>query len=199
MGNFTPLRLLPVLPLLVVLTACTGCFYVPLARSAVDKESVDPPTLIGDADSKKPIQPNLATKQQVVKLIGEPDRVSGDGRVIGYSRQYKGGAWVAPLCLYGWRQRVDEAYRLEFDSQDILIRHRSLEAVANDGLLCAGYGPAQEVRNFLDPIGPEPPMVPPIAPPISGQPYPPQVMPPHPPARSPYWNSAPDGRWYETR
>ncbi|QOV90505.1 hypothetical protein [Humisphaera borealis] len=175
-----------------------GCFYVPLARSPVDKQSVDPPTLIGDGESKKPIQPSLATKQQVVRLIGEPDRVSADGKVLGYFRQYTGGAWVAPLFLYAWRQRVDEAYRLEFDAQDILIRHRSVEAVASDGLLSPGYGPARDVVAFLDQIGPP-------APPPAGpfpQPMPPPMppVPPYPPAvSSPYRNSVPDGQWYETR
>lgn len=179
------------LPLLIIATTGAGCVYVPLPRTPVMKDAVDPPTLIGDADSKKPIQPNLATKQQVIRLIGEPDRVSPDGRVLGYTRQYKGGAWVAPLCFYGWRQRIDDAYRLEFDAYDVLIRHRSLDAVAPDAFLASGYAPAPAVVAFLDQIGP-------AAPPAGG-PLP-QPLAPDPPAiASPYRNSLPDGQWYETR
>lgn len=176
---------------LICLVACSaGCFYVPLPRTPVDSRSPDPPDLIGEPGSDKPIQPNLATRQQVVRLIGEPDRQSADGKVLGYSRQYKGGAWVAPLCFYGWRQRVDVAYRLEFDAQDILIRQRSVDATARDSFLGPGYGPADEVEDLLDQIGP-----------AASANVPPVYTAPSPamPTPSPYRNTMPDGRWYETR
>src|SRR5688572_23996822 len=94
------LRLFLICLLCGVLGFSTGCFYLPLPKSLAEKGITDPEPLIGDEKSQRPIQPRLATRQQIVQLIGEPDRQSPDGRSLGYLRKYNGGAWVFPLFFY---------------------------------------------------------------------------------------------------
>lgn len=113
-------RVLPILLLGIGLWLLAGCFYLPLPEHVTGHQK-DFRKAVGDANSKRPLQVGVATREQVIALLGQPPFYSHDGRSIAYALTTEGGAWVYPLCFdaEGTHQRV-YAIRLDFDAANML-------------------------------------------------------------------------------
>jgi hypothetical protein len=106
-----------------------GCLY-----SAVPPEKrqtgVD---LVGSNSSAAPIRVGVTKRPDVIATLGTPQRVSADGRSIGYAyspvvgrRGYVGLGGPCGLCgYYPWEVHAHETLWLGFDENGILSRSAS--------------------------------------------------------------------------
>ena len=105
--------------ILVFVSCLTGCIYIPMPERPVGK-AADPLKLVGPADSKKPIRPAVATREQVVKNFPVPWWKSKDGHLVYYLLETQTGAFIWPLFFYGEPQLRHTAVRFEFDDNGVL-------------------------------------------------------------------------------
>ncbi len=194
-------RLITPLALIAVgLTLLVGCIYIPLPRSLERPYTPDPKVLVGDRGSNRPVEPGVS-RSTVLKVLGEPERWSDDGRVLGYHVRYKTGVWLVPLCFTGGRQRVDLGVRFEFDAGGVLQRYEFKEAEPRAYWFPGSYlsFPADDVELLLNAVGPvrkqDERFVPPELRTAVTRPALPAARPPE----SAEPAGIPDGRPYETR
>jgi hypothetical protein len=113
--------LLPTLLSLAGVGLLAGCFVFPTGDKVLDGREASKE--VGDSRSKRPIRQDVATRADVLRVLGEPYFISNDGprpRKIGYSWTASDGYLVAPLCFYADKRIGNRTLLLTFDENDVL-------------------------------------------------------------------------------
>jgi hypothetical protein len=108
----------PVLLLVLGLWLLAGCLYLPIPEHLTNNTQKDFRKLVGDGNSKRPLQTGRAMRQQVFALLGPPPYASYDDRSVAYVLETESGGWVYPLCFTATanRRRI-YGLRIDFNEQ----------------------------------------------------------------------------------
>lgn len=113
------IRILPPLFLIALgLWLLSGCIYIPTFDSV--KQGRNASKEVGDARSKKPLRVGLASRDEVLRILGQPPLITEDRSKFAYTWEVTRGVWIMPLCF---DTRSIEGHRmlvLSFDSAGIL-------------------------------------------------------------------------------
>ena len=116
-----PLRaraiLLPFALLIVGGWLLQGCLYIPTFNAPL---SEDPSKQVGGEHSRKPLRVNGATRDDVERVLGMPERVNVDGTEIVYGWEARKGIWVYPLFFQTETDDQRRALLLRFDEHGML-------------------------------------------------------------------------------
>ena len=115
-----------------------GCIYLP-GRDEVLPGERDVRPMVGKEESDRPVRIKHATRDQVLRVLGQPNALTSDGAWI-YRWNAQNGGWFQPLCF-----RTDPAWR---------IYSMRLE-FTDDGRL-KRFGVSHTVDEF-NPLGVDPP------------------------------------------
>ena len=104
-----------------------GCIYIPKFNAVI--EGKDAAKHVGNADSRKPLRVNHATRDQVVGLLGDPKYVNADGTAMAYTWSVRKGTIFWPICAF-MTEDVDRQRTLvlRFDNAGSLRRFSLEEA-----------------------------------------------------------------------
>jgi hypothetical protein len=120
-----------------------GCIYIPLPEHKVG-DGKDFRDLVGEAHSTRPIRAGIA-RSAVERLLGKPEHVSSDGRVIRYTIYTEKSFVIWPLCFSaGPDVQKGYALALEFDEKDMLVGWQMDDATSSYG--GRGSWPSEEMR-----------------------------------------------------
>ena len=120
--------LLPILLTALGLWLLSGCIYIPTFDKVTAGRNAAKD--VGDARSKKPIRVDFATRDDVIRILGQPPFTSPDRSRVAYSWSVKRGV-MAGIC--GVQDHEGErALVLQFDSSHVL---RGFEVRRKDGPL----------------------------------------------------------------
>lgn len=98
-----------------------GCIYVPWGDK-VPPGQRDVRPLVGKQKSDRPIRVGSATREDVLRIAGNPNGVASDSRTWFYQWSAENGGWFMPLCFAiepAWR---DYTLSLEFGDDGRLKR-----------------------------------------------------------------------------
>jgi hypothetical protein len=74
-----------------------GCIYIPtFSRVTAGKNVADK---VGDEESNKPLSVGHVTRDDVHRLLGEPDVAKRDGSAVAYTWNVQNGFVIWPLCF----------------------------------------------------------------------------------------------------
>jgi hypothetical protein len=114
-----PLRLaLPAVLIALGVAALSGCLFIPTGEKVVTGRDVS--TDVGDAKSKKSVRIGTATRQDVARVLGEPEYATPSFDRVLYTWRIRNGVWFYPLCFSSspnYRARLIE---LRFDAAGVL-------------------------------------------------------------------------------
>jgi hypothetical protein len=103
--------------------------------------------VLGDRGSRRALEIGKGTRAGVIQVLGPPQRESADGRSIGYCMSYYNGQILWPLCFFTEKVEHVLAVRIDFDEHGVLVFYQFLKASYED----------QNIKEFLNRIGPERP------------------------------------------
>lgn len=110
--------ILPILLIAFGLWLLAGCLFIPTFDKTIGGQKVS--DQIGNSESNRPLKIGHASRQQVVKLLGEPHYIAPDGGRIAYTWKVLNGIWVWPLCFDTYEQEGARAIILHFDQRGVL-------------------------------------------------------------------------------
>ena len=128
----------PVLLIIFGLWLLHGCIYIPTFGTKVSGENAA--KQVGDAKSRRPLRVGHATRDDVLKLLGEPYVASADGSAMAYGWTVRNGIAFWPLCFYANSVLGERTLVLRFDERGVLRHYEVLKA--DEGLIeFHGVGP----------------------------------------------------------
>lgn len=132
-----PVRLaLPLVLAGVGVSLLAGCVFIPTFDKTIRGKNVS--KYVGSAKQDRPIRLHAATRDDVMRVLGEPRYASPDRTRIAYEWEVLNGYWVWPLCFAGYRQEGRRALLLTFDEAGVL---RTSEVLKNNGNWFYGIAP----------------------------------------------------------
>jgi hypothetical protein len=131
MNSKRPFRriIFPATLLFSLLVLLMGCLYIPTFEH-VDSStgSKDFRPLLGDGSDNKPIAPGRTTKDQIISLLGKPDRQSENGLAMVYFISTRQGIWVEPQCFEAFSaNQTMHCLSLRFDQHRELIHLKTFQ------------------------------------------------------------------------
>ena len=105
-----------------------GCIFVPTFDKTIRGRNVS--KYVGSAKQNRPLRLHAATRDDVLRVLGEPHYASPDRTRLGYQWDVLNGYWVWPLCFSGYRQEGRRVLLLTFDEAGVL---RTSEVLKNNG------------------------------------------------------------------
>ena len=132
-----------VLPALMTLAGAwllVGCIYIPTFGRVVGGKDVS--KQVGGERSKAPLRPGSATRDDVVRVLGQPFFTESKGQALAYTWKIQHGFVSYPLCLfqgdaiYGQRTLV-----LRFDDAGVLRSYDVLKWDADTSPVGDKHGP----------------------------------------------------------
>ena len=103
--------------------ALIGC--IPLPGSYRSTEGGPrPEERIGKGSDGKPIQLGITTRSRVESVLGAPSPRLSSERVAVYEYRVVTGTLLWPLCFTATKQTAGRTLRLEFDTNDTLVRYK---------------------------------------------------------------------------
>jgi hypothetical protein len=99
-----------------------GCVFIPTFNKRIHGREVTRD--VGKENSKKPLRLGRATRDDVLRLLGDPPYWSPDGRRVAYTWTVLNGIWVWPLCFDSFNQEEARTLILTFDADDTLVSYR---------------------------------------------------------------------------
>ena len=108
--------LLPLALIFAGVALLSGCIYVPIPERTVYGTNVG--ARVGPANSSKPVRIGRISRNDVLRVLGEPAQMSPNGRELTYTWGVQTGVWVWPLC--GHPQGAGREITLKFDDAGVL-------------------------------------------------------------------------------
>jgi len=105
----------------------SGCIYVPMFGRTIKGNNAA--KQVGDQKSSRPIRLNYATREQVVRVLGQPYAQRPDGTALAYTWRVQNGFTVWPLCFSGYSVDGQRTLVLRFDESGVL---RSTQFLKHD-------------------------------------------------------------------
>ena len=119
-----------------------GCIHTPGFNRVVRGKDVS--KKVGDRDSRRPLRLGDATRDDVLRLLGQPQIASSTGRYFVYSWGVVSRYVTYPLCLFMTERLVGErSLVLRFDESGVLRKYELLTAEPNPSPLAASMLPIQ--------------------------------------------------------
>ena len=106
----------------------SGCIFLPTFDNTIRGENAA--RSVGGKRSSKPIRLHVATRDDVLRFLGDPAFASPDLTRIAYTWDVRNGYWVWPLCFAGYAQEGRRIILLTFDESAVL---RTAEVLRSDG------------------------------------------------------------------
>jgi hypothetical protein len=117
-----------------------GCFYFPTFGVRMNKSQPDFRDKIGDEKSKRPIRPGAVRKEDVIRILGQPQFASDDGSAIAYALDTERSAWVWPMCFTAVpAQTRTYGLRLSFGDDGVLNKWKLVQS--DQSQVIFGYAP----------------------------------------------------------
>jgi hypothetical protein len=98
--------------------ALSGCLFIPTGEKVVSGNDVAAD--VGDAKSKKPVRVGSATREDVVRALGEPEYASESRDRVLYTWRIHNGVWFYPLCFASDPNFAVRMIELRFDDAGVL-------------------------------------------------------------------------------
>src|SRR5215204_20189 len=105
-----------------------GCIFVPTFDKTIRGKNVS--KYVGSQRQKRPLRLHAATRDDVLRVLGEPHYASPDRTRIAYEWDVRNGYWVWPLCFAAYAQEGRRVLLLTFDEEGVL---RTSEGLKNNG------------------------------------------------------------------
>jgi hypothetical protein len=122
-----PRSLLPLALITLGIWLTSGCIYVPMFGRPLQGNNAA--KQVGSQTSSRPIRLNEATREQVVRVLGQPYAQLPDGTALAYTWRVQNGFTVWPLCFSGYSVDGQRTLVLRFDESGLL---RSTQFLKSD-------------------------------------------------------------------
>ena len=120
---------LPVALIAIGVWLLAGCVFIPSFDKTIRGRNVS--KYVGSDKQKRPIRLHAATRDDVLRVLGEPRYASPDRTRIAYEWDVRNGYWVWPLCFAAYAQEGKRVLLLTFDEGGVLRTSEVLKATGN--------------------------------------------------------------------
>ena len=120
---------MPITLVVVGVWLLTGCIFIPTFDKTIRGRNVS--EYIGSAKQARPIRLHAATRNDVLRILGEPHFASPDSTRIAYVWYVRNGMWLWPLCFTAFPQDGSRALLLTFDEAGVLRTSEVLKLNGN--------------------------------------------------------------------
>lgn len=114
----------PIVLSLLGLTLLIGCIPIPGTYRRMRGDGTRPEAHIGDERSNKPLKFMHATIADVVRVLGEPNDRTLDGKSLIYAYRVNDATTIYPLCFMVYPASSPRYLKLDFDGSDTLLRYK---------------------------------------------------------------------------
>ena len=92
-----PRALIPLALVLFGLWLLSGCIYIPMFGRTI--QGTDVANKVGDGNSSRPLRTGQSTRQDIIRVLGQPTAEKPDGSALAYGWRVQNGFTVWPLCF----------------------------------------------------------------------------------------------------
>lgn len=126
---------LPVVLIALGVAALSGCLFIPTGDKLVSGRDVADD--VGDAKSKRPVRVGTATRDDVIRVLGQPEYATESRDRVLYTWRVHNGVWFYPLCFKADPNFGMRLIELSFDDAGVL---RGFQLKRSDGNWWANAG-----------------------------------------------------------